>query len=77
MSKVQCFKLPAGSFNKNRPIYVVVSFFSERIIGFTMENQWSCISKDINMYIKYDEDEVNEIINCLADNPEKVWEAWV
>ena len=77
MSKVQCFKLPAGSFNKSRPIYVVVSFFSERILGFAIEPQWSRISKNINMYIEYDEDEVNEIINCLADNPEKVWEVEV
>ena len=74
MSKVQCFKLPAGSFNKSRQIYVVVSFFSEKIIGFGMEPQCRLVSKDINMYIEYDEDEVNEIINHLANNPEKVWE---
>jgi len=77
MSKVQCFKLPAGSFNKSRPIYVVVSFFSESILGFAVEPQWGRISKNINMYIEYDEDEVNEIIDCLANNPEKVWEVEV
>ena len=76
MSKVQCFKLPTGGF-KNRPVYVVVSFFRESILGFTVEPQCGLISKNINMYIEYDEDEVNEIINCLANNPEKVWEVEV
>ena len=77
MSKVQCFKLPSVSFNKSRPIYVVVSFFNERILGFTVEPQWSRISKNINMYIEYDEYEVDGIIECLADNPEKIWEVEV
>ena len=67
MSKVQCFKLPYGSF-------VVVLFASEKILGFLLEPLLSSISKNINMYIEYNEHEVNETINRLANNPEKVWE---
>jgi len=73
MSKVQCFKLPAGAF-KSRPVYVVVSFFSEKILGFAAKPEWSRISKNIDTYIEYGSDEVSEIIDYLADNPEKVWE---
>ena len=76
MSKVQCFKLPAGSF-KSMAIYVVISFSSGKILGFSVEPECSLISKYINLYIEYDEYEVNEIINRLADNPEKVWEVEV
>jgi hypothetical protein len=76
MSKVQCFKLPAGSF-KNMPVYVVISFSSGKILGFAAKPDWSGISKNINTYIEYGSYEVNEIIDCLADNPEKVWEVEV
>lgn len=76
MSKVQCFKLPAGSLN-NYETYIVINFCARNIFGFISLPSVELVKRNINMYIEYDEDEVNEVIDCLANNPEKVWEVEV
>ena len=73
MSKVQCFKLPAGSLN-NYETYIVIYFCARNIFGFTSLPSVKSVKRNIDKYGRYDEITKLEIIDLLADNPEKVWE---
>jgi len=73
MSKVQCFKLPAGSLN-NYETYIVINFCVRRIFGFISLPSAESVKRNIDKYGRYDKRTKLEIINLLANNPEKVWE---
>lgn len=76
MSKVQCFKLPAGSLN-NYETYIVINFCARNIFGFLFLPSVESVKRNIDKYIRYDEITKLEIINLLANNPEKVQEVEV
>ena len=76
MSKVQCFKLPAGSLN-NYETYIVINFSVRSIFGFISLPSIDCVKKNMDKYLQYDKETKLEVINLLANNPEKVWEVEV
>ena len=76
MSKVQCFKLPAGSLN-NYETYIVIYFCARNIFGFISLPSVESVKRNIDKYCQYDEITKLEIINILANNPEKIWEVEV
>jgi len=76
MSKVQCFKLPAGSLN-NYETYIVINFCARNIFGFLSLPSVESVKRNIDKYSRYDKGTELEIINLLANNPEKVWEVEV
>ena len=76
MSKFQCFKLPAGSLN-NCETYIVIDFCARNIFGFRSLPIAESVKRSINKYTRYDKRTKLEIIDLLADNPEKIWEVEV
>ena len=76
MSKVQCFKLPDGSFN-SRAVYVVVDLIVNQMFGFTVAPEQNKIKKIQNLCFAYSNDEVDALIIHLANKPEKIWEVEV
>ena len=76
MSKVQCFKLPAGSLN-NYETYIVIDFCARNIFGFLSLPSIESVKRNIDKYTLYDKKTKLEVIDLLADNPEKIWEVEV
>ena len=76
MSKVQCFKLPAGSLN-NYETYIVINFYARSFFGFISLPSTEAVNRNMDKYYQYDKETELEVINLLANNPEKVWEVEV
>ncbi len=76
MSKVQCFKLPTGSLN-NYETYIVINFCARNIFGFLSLPSVESVKRNIDKYSRYDKRTKLEIIDLLANSPEKVWEVEV